>query len=98
MHDISPPCRIYFTLNGSNGKEYASFDLRPYMGAQFAEYELTHHESDIRESANGPHKFVEELKKEQLVGSLRDIKRKVKEIDDHIKWFGWKMKLLPFPT
>ena len=94
MIQLTPPCRIYFVLKGSKGEEYASFDVRSYRGAQFAEYELTHNDSSVRDSENGPVKYVRELKEKPLVGDLKSIRIKLTEIHDHIKWFGWDMKLL----
>jgi hypothetical protein len=62
MNRIDPPCRIYFTYRGSDGLEHASFDVRPYMDARFAEYKLSHVQSSLETTDAQPYLHAEDLK------------------------------------
>lgn len=95
MNRIDPPCRIYFTYRGSDGLEHASFDVRPYMDARFAEYELSHVQSSLETTDSQPYLHVAELKANSWISDLPKIKNRLNLVFDQAQKLGWKMKVLP---
>ena len=95
MKKIEPPCRIYFTLDGEGGMEHASFDVRPYMDARFAEYELTHVRSSLETTDAQPYLHVEDLKSHSMINRLPMIRDRIMLVFNEAQKLGWKMKVLP---
>jgi hypothetical protein len=95
MNRIDPPCRIYFTYRGSDGLEHASFDVRPYMDARFAEYKPSHVQSSLETTDAQPYLHVEDLKSHTMINRLPVIRDRMMLVFSEAQKLGWKMKVLP---
>lgn len=98
MNRIEPPCRIYFTFRGSDGLEHASFDVRPYMDARFAEYELSHVQSNLETTDAQPYLHVSDIKSNSMINRLPAIKDRIMLVFNEAEKLGWRMKVLPLET